>query len=92
MQQPRAYGIRELGARFAGRVCFLTTVDIQSTLPAEDPEAIRAEAKALVENWSIPQGGFIVFNYGDSEGIGVSDDTAQVMFKAFYDLREYWIG
>ena len=92
MQQPRAYGIRELGAAFAGKVCFLTTVDIQSTLPVEDPEAIRKEAGELVKHWSTPQGGFIVFNYGDSEGIGVSDDTAQVMFKAFYDLREYWIG
>ncbi|GAH82301.1 unnamed protein product, partial [marine sediment metagenome] len=33
MQQPRAYGIEHIGARFGGRVAFLTTVDIQSTLP-----------------------------------------------------------
>lgn len=92
MQQPRAYGIEELGAAYAGKVCFLTTVDIQATLPREDPEAVRAEARELVEHWSTPQGGLIVFNYGDSEGIGVSDAIAEVMFRAFYELREYWKG
>ena len=92
MQQPRAYGLRELGQSFGGKVCFLTTVDIQATLPGEDPEAVRAEARELVENWSTPEGGFIVFNYGDSEGIGVSDAIAEVMFREFYDLREYWQG
>ncbi len=90
MQQPRAYGIKELGERFAGKVCFLTTVDIQATLPTEDSEAVRAEARELVENWSTPEGGFIVFNYGDSDAIGVSEGIAEVMFQAFYDLREYW--
>lgn len=90
MQQPRAYGLREFGKEFAGKVCFLTTVDIQATLPKEDPDAVRAEARELVENWSKPEGGFIVFNYGDSEGIGVTDAIAEVMFREFYELREYW--
>ena len=90
MQQPQAYGIREFGRAFAGKVCFLTTVDIQATLPKEDPDAVRAEARELVETWSTPRGGFIVFNYGDSEGIGVTDDIAEVMFKAFYELKEHW--
>jgi hypothetical protein len=90
MQQPQTYGIKELGQAFAGKVCFLTTVDIQATLPSEDPVAVRKEARELVENWSTPEGGLIVFNYGDSEGIGVSDDIAEVMFREFYNLREFW--
>jgi uroporphyrinogen decarboxylase len=90
MQQPRAYGIRELGEAFAGRVCFLTTVDIQATLPAGDADAVRAEARTLVENWSTPKGGLIVFNYGDSDAIGTSDAIAEVMFTEFFDLRNYW--
>jgi len=90
MQQPRAYGIEELGGAFAGKVCFLTTVDIQATLPREDPDEVRDEARRLVEHWSTPEGGLIVFNYGDSEGVGVSDSIAEVMFRAFYDLREHW--
>lgn len=90
MQQPRAYGIKELGKSFAGKVCFLTTVDIQATLPQGNPEAVRAEARELVENWSTPEGGFIVFNYGDSEGIGTTDSMAEIMFKEFYALADYW--
>jgi hypothetical protein len=90
MQQPRAYGIQELGQAYAGKVCFLTTVDIQSTLPSEDPALIREEARELVAHWSTPEGGLIVFNYGDSEGIGVSDGSAEVMFTEFYRLRDYW--
>src|SRR5690606_15903228 len=90
MQQPRAYGIHELGAAWAGKVCFLTTVDIQATLPSQDPEAVRDEAHELVEHWSTPQGGLIVFNYGDSVGIGASDEMAEIMFRTFYELRHYW--
>jgi uroporphyrinogen decarboxylase len=90
MQQPRAYGIQELGSAYAGKTCFLTTVDIQATLPRENPDDVRKEARELVKYWSTPAGGFIVFNYGDSEGIGVSDNIAEVMFKEFYDLRNYW--
>ena len=85
MQQPRAYGIEELGRRFRGRIAFLATVDIQSTLPSGDPEEIRREAHELVEHWSTPEGGFIVFNYGDGEGIGVGPDTTRVMFEAFME-------
>jgi hypothetical protein len=92
MQQPQAYGLVEFGQQFAGKVCFLTTVDIQATLPRQDPEAIRTEARQLVEHWSTPKGGFIVFNYGDSEAIGVSDSIAEVMFSEFYHLRDYWQG
>jgi uroporphyrinogen decarboxylase len=90
MQQPQAYGLVEFGKQFAGKVCFLTTVDIQSTLPRQDPQAVRTEARQLVEHWSTPEGGFIVFNYGDSDAIGVSDNIAEIMFTEFYHLREYW--
>ena len=90
MQQPRAYDIDEIGERFAGKVCFLTTVDIQATLPTGDHDAVRAEARELVEKWSTPEGGFVVFNYGDSEGIGTTDETTEVMFRAFHDLRHFW--
>ena len=57
---------------------FETTVDIQATLPTGDPETVRAEARDLVEYWSTSEDGFIVFNYGDSESIGVGDHIAEV--------------
>ncbi len=90
LQQPRLYGLEEFGKQFAGKTCFLTTVDIQATLPKGHADAVRAEARALVENWSTPKGGFIVFNYGDSEGIGTTDGVTEVMFREFYNLRDYW--
>lgn len=90
MQQPRAYGISELGRGFAGKVCFLTTADIQKTLPSGDAEAVRAEVRELVENWSTPRGGFIVFNYGDPEALGVRPEMTEVMFRAFAELMHHW--
>ena len=90
MQQPRAYGIDEIGSRFAGRIAFLATVDIQSTLPSNDPVAIRDEAHELVEKWGTPEGGFVVFNYGDPEGINVKDEMSTVMFEAF--MEKMWLN
>ena len=88
MQQPRAYGIEELGSRYAGRIAFLTTVDIQATLPQGDPKAIREEAHLLVDNWGTRDGGFIVFNYGDGEGINVGPEVSGIMFEAF--MEKMW--
>jgi len=90
MQQPRVYGIEEIGERFAGRVCFLTTADIQNTLPKNDPELVREEVELLVKSWSTPEGGFIVFNYGDPKAIGVTSEITRVMFHAFRDFMHYW--
>ncbi|MHC4123712.1 MAG: uroporphyrinogen decarboxylase family protein [Planctomycetota bacterium] len=90
IMQPHLYGLKELGQRFAGKVCFLSTADIQATLPQCDPDAIQAEAEELVKYWSTPKGGFIVFNYGASEAIGTTDEMSEIMFSTFYDMREYW--
>jgi uroporphyrinogen decarboxylase len=90
MQQPRAYGIEELGRQFAGKVCFLTTADIQATMPSGDLEAIRAEVRALVEHWATPRGGFIVFNYGYDEAIGAAPEATAAMFREFARLMHRW--
>ncbi|MEW6753931.1 MAG: uroporphyrinogen decarboxylase family protein [Candidatus Latescibacterota bacterium] len=90
LQQPRAYGIAELGRRFAGKVCFLTTADVQTTLPQGDPERVRAEVRELVEEWATPQGGFIVFNYGDPASLAIKPEMTEVMFHAFAELMHRW--
>ena len=92
MGQPQTYGIRELGSRFAGKICFLSTADIQKTLPGGDLEKIRAEVRELVANWSIADGGFIVFNYGMGVAIGVSEATTREMFLEFGRQMRYWHG
>jgi len=90
MGQPRTYGIRELGGRFAGKICFLSTADIQKTLPQGDLEKIRTEVRELVDNWSTPAGGFIVFNYGMGGAIGVPDAVTNEMFQEFGRLMHHW--
>lgn len=92
LQQPRAYGIEELGRQFAGKVCFLTTADIQATIPKGDPAEIREEVRQLVEHWSTPDGGFIVFNYGFDEAIGTTREATEVMFRAFTEQMYRWNG
>lgn len=86
MQQPRAYGIGELGRRFAGKICFLTTADIQTTIPSGDLEAIRREVAELVEHWSTSDGGLIVFNYGMDDAIGTTAEATRAMFLEFRQL------
>lgn len=83
MQQPRAYGLVEFGEAFRGKVCFLTTVDIQATLPRAVEEEVREEVRLLIRHWSTPAGGFIVFNYGDAAGIGTRPEMTRVMFDEF---------
>jgi len=87
MQQPRAYGIEALGSRFAGQVCFLTTADIQATMPSGDPEKIRDEVRLLIDHWAKPEGGFIVFNYGFHEAIGTTAEATELMFREFDRLK-----
>jgi len=90
MQQPQAYGLVEFGERFRGKVCFLTTVDIQSTLPRGIEADVRQEARQLVRHWSTPEGGLVVFNYGDPEALAVRPEMTHVMFDEFVKLKHYW--
>ena len=81
--QPRALGIEEIGKRFAGRICFETTCDIQHTLPFKSSVEIEEEARMLVEYWGTDKGGFILGNYGDISAIGTKPESIDVMFEAF---------
>ena len=37
-----------------------------------------------------PDGGFVVFNYGDPEALGVNPEMTQVMFRAFAEMMHHW--
>lgn len=90
MQQSRSYGLVEFGEQFRGKVCFLATVDIQATLPGNDPEEVRREAGQIVRHWSTPEGGMIAFDYGDWPALGVEPATVDAMFAEFLRLQNYW--
>jgi len=49
-------------------------VDIQTSRPFGDPDAVRKETHELVDSWSTSDGGFIIFNYGDSAGTQLSSE------------------
>jgi hypothetical protein len=86
LQQPRALGIEDISRRYRGRICFSAPCDIQVTLPKGGKEAIRKEAKLLIESWGTRDGGFIASDYGDCVAIGVSAESNKAQFEAF---REY---
>ncbi len=90
MQQSRNYGLVEFGEQFRGKVCFLATVDIQSTMPRGIESEIREEARLLVRHWGTSQGGFIAFDYGAWDALGVRPEMPHIMFDAFARLQHYW--
>ena len=90
LEQPRTYGIEELGRQFAGKIAFLTTADIQATMPKGDVAEIRAEVRELVEHWATSRGGFVVFNYGFDEAIGTTEEATAAMFDEFNRIKYRW--
>jgi hypothetical protein len=90
MQQTRSYGLIEFGRQFRGKVCFLATVCIQSTMVRGIEEEVREEARLLVRHWSTPRGGMVAFDYGAWEAIGVQPQTPLLMFDEFDELKHYW--
>jgi len=89
LQQPRVLGIEEIGNQFSGRICFESLCDIQHTLPFKGGQEIREEAQLLLQYWSIPDGGFILSDYGDGNAIGVPLETKHEMLEAFLEFDPY---
>ncbi len=88
-QQPNVVGIEEMGRRFAGRICFESIVDTQSTLVRGTIEQIQAEARKLLETWGTPKGGFIASDYNDAAAIGSTLEARRAMFAAFAEKGGY---
>lgn len=85
LQQPRALGVEEIGRQFRGRICFESLCDIQHTLPFKGADEIRQEARLLLQHWTVPEGGFILSDYGDGQAIGVELEKKRIMLDAFLE-------
>jgi len=83
MLQANTNGIEEIGRRFAGKVCFYTCCDIQTTLVSGSEAQIEQEAKQLLDTWGTEKGGFIFSDYGDTEAIGCTVERNKIMYDAF---------
>jgi hypothetical protein len=90
MQQPQSYGLVEFGEQFRGKVCFLATVDIQTTMPRGIENEIREEARLLVRHWGTPQGGLIAFDYGEWRSAGVRSESVWAMLDEFARQSRFW--
>ena len=90
MQQSRSYGLVEFGEQFRGKVCFLATTDIQSTMPRGVEQEVREEVRLLVRHWSTPEGGLIAFDYGEWDALGVRPEMPRIMFDEFARNMNYW--
>ena len=90
MQQSRSYGLVEFGEQFRGKVCFLATADIQSTMPRGIEQEVREEVRLLVRHWSTPDGGLIAFDYGEWDALGVRPEMPRIMFDEFAANMSYW--
>jgi len=83
MQQTQSYGPVEFGEQFRGKVCFLATADIQSTMPHGVEQEVREEVRLLLRHWATPEGGLIAFDYGAWEALGVRPEMPRIMFDEF---------
>jgi uroporphyrinogen decarboxylase len=83
-------GLVEFGQAFRGKVCFLATVDIQSTMPRGIEDEIREEARLLVRHWGTSRGGLIAFDYGHWAAVGVQAEMPSIMFDEFARQMDYW--
>jgi len=83
LEQPVVVGIKEI-SRYKGKVCFEGSVDTQFSLPTDDYDLIRREAKEILENWCTKDGGFIaVCNHGSY--LGVKKKSIECAYEAFRD-------
>jgi uroporphyrinogen decarboxylase len=89
LQQPTVLGIREIGEKFAGKICFESLCDIQKTLPFKNREEIRQEAKLLLDCWGTQTGGFILGDYGDGDAIGIAGEKKKWMYNAFIEFDRW---
>jgi hypothetical protein len=83
LQQPRTLGIELIGQKYRGKVCFASLCDIQHTLPGGSAAQINVEAELLLSQWAVPEGGFILIDYGDGEAIGAGLEKKRIMLDAF---------
>ena len=84
-QQPRVNGIEEIGNEYCGKICFESNVDIQSTLPRDNQQAVYSEAKLLLEKWASPQGGFILSIDENEEDLNIPHQNILTMIDSFLE-------
>ncbi len=83
MHQPLLLGFDDIREKLRGRICMEVSVDIQSTLPKDDKEAITAEVQQIIRNCCTPSGGLIGVEYRHGAAIGISKQALAWELEAY---------
>lgn len=85
LDQPQLMGHENLADRFASKICFWNTVDIQwSVDPKRTDEDIRQEVASMTRIYG-REGGFIARQYPQPEDIGLTPERNMVIYEAFIE-------
>jgi uroporphyrinogen decarboxylase len=85
LSQPNLFDLEQLGARFAGKVCFVCPVSYQTTAISGSEADIRAEVARLVKHLARNGGGLIGY-VEEYQSIGLSEANYQACVRAFREL------
>jgi len=89
IEQQENMGIKELGRRFGGRLCFWCPVDIQKTMVYGSPDDVRASARMLIDSFGRFNGGFIAKWYEDPPSLDHSQENLAAMADEFVKYGVY---
>jgi len=91
MPSTKIVGIKEIGDKFNGKICFFNGVDNQTTLLNSDEKEIEDEARCVIENWGSKRGGIIIYFDDDNwDAIGINDERKYMVFNIFQRLSTYY--
>jgi uroporphyrinogen decarboxylase len=88
LEQPNVFGLARLGETFAGKVCFLTNPDSQTTIPVAPPAVVAEETRQVVRALATKGGGLIgnadcTWNHGYTP-----QENLAAMAQAFEEMRQ----
>lgn len=78
--QPQVIGINRLGDALGGKLCFMCSADIQTTLPNKSLDEVRHETELLIDKLGSFNGGLIGVSYSGST---VNSENVKVMINTF---------
>ena len=85
LQHPYMMGIDKVSKLIQGKICLHAPVDVQKTIH-ESQDKIINEVKEMMDKWNTPNGGFIAYDYGDPETIGITKKNREVAFEYFMEF------
>ncbi|MEI8096346.1 MAG: uroporphyrinogen decarboxylase family protein [Spirochaetales bacterium] len=85
LNQPDLFGVEQLGAEFAGQVCFNCPVDHQTVAIGGNPDDIHRYVERLNRSLATPAGGFIGY-LEEYSSVGMPAENWQAIQDAFETL------